>query len=190
MLTNGQTVAGVTVPDPKVAREATELVREPATGMVYRPRRVFWFGSLQGRNRGLSFDPELLCMGAMFHDLGLNQQFRRNKPALRGGQRRRRPPLPAGPRGARGHHPPGLGSHHSAHHAGHPVAHGTRGRTRHRRIEYDVLGIGYHDISDADRAEITAAPALGLQAQHPSRRSPKASRPSRKRRSATSKQTS
>ncbi len=69
---HGQTVAGVTVPDTKVAREATELVREPATGMVYRPRRVFWFGSRPGRNRGLSFDPELLYMGAMFHDLGLN----------------------------------------------------------------------------------------------------------------------
>jgi hypothetical protein len=23
-------------------------------------------------------------------------------------------------------------------------------------VEYDVLGIGYHDVSDADRAEITA----------------------------------
>jgi hypothetical protein len=39
MLTNGQTVAGVTVPDTKVAREATELVGEPATGLLYRSRR-------------------------------------------------------------------------------------------------------------------------------------------------------
>src|SRR6202011_871885 len=61
MSTNGQTAAGVTVPDTKLAREATELVRESATDLVYHhSRRVFWFGSLQGRNRGLSFDPELL----------------------------------------------------------------------------------------------------------------------------------
>jgi hypothetical protein len=77
MSTNGQTAAGVTVPDTKLAREATELVRESTTDLVYHhSRRVFWFGSLQGRNRGLSFDPELLYIGAMFHDLGLNSEFR------------------------------------------------------------------------------------------------------------------
>jgi hypothetical protein len=36
---------------------------------------VFYWGSLQGRIRGLSFDPELLYIGAMFHDLGLNDEF-------------------------------------------------------------------------------------------------------------------
>jgi HD superfamily phosphodiesterase len=77
MSTNGQTAAGVTVPDTKLARDATELVRESATDLIYHhSRRVFWFGSVQGRNRGLSFDPELLYIGAMFHDLGLNQEFR------------------------------------------------------------------------------------------------------------------
>ena len=79
MVTSGQTAAGVTVPDTKLAREATELVRVSASDLVYdHSRRVFWFGSLQGRNRGLSFDPELLYIGAMFHDLGLNEQFRRS----------------------------------------------------------------------------------------------------------------
>src|ERR1700704_4638590 len=77
MLTSGQTAAGGTVPDTKLAREATELVRESAPDLVYHhSRRVFWFGSMQGRNRGLSVDPELLYIGAMFHDLGLNEQFR------------------------------------------------------------------------------------------------------------------
>jgi hypothetical protein len=37
---------------------------------------VYWFGSLQGVNRGLSFDPELLYIGAMFHDLGHGEPFR------------------------------------------------------------------------------------------------------------------
>jgi len=61
MVTSAQAVAGVTIPDTKLAREATELVRESATDLVYNhSRRVFWFSSVQGRNRGLSFDPELL----------------------------------------------------------------------------------------------------------------------------------
>src|ERR1700722_7956126 len=51
---NGQTAAGVTVPDTKLAREATELVRESTTDLIYdHSRRVYWWGSLQGRNRDL-----------------------------------------------------------------------------------------------------------------------------------------
>jgi HD superfamily phosphodiesterase len=62
----------VSPPDTKLAAEATELVRESTTDLVFNhSRRVYWFGSLLGRDRGLSFDPELLYIGAMFHDLGL-----------------------------------------------------------------------------------------------------------------------
>jgi hypothetical protein len=71
MPANGQTAAGVTVPDTKLAREATELVREVATDLVYNhSRRVYWFGSLQGRDRGLSFDrgaPLPPCRAAAVH---------------------------------------------------------------------------------------------------------------------------
>src|SRR2546421_12038646 len=71
--------AGVAVPDTELAADATELVREVTTDLVYdHSRRVFFFGSLQGRKRELSYDPELLYIGAMFHDLGLNEQFRRD----------------------------------------------------------------------------------------------------------------
>ena len=46
MSTNGQTAAGVTVPDTKLAREATELVRESTTDLVYNhSRRVFWWAA-------------------------------------------------------------------------------------------------------------------------------------------------
>ena len=77
MSSNGYTAAGVTVPDTKLARDATELVRDSTTDLIYHhSRRVYWFGSLQGRNRGLSFDPELVYVGAMFHDRGRNEQFR------------------------------------------------------------------------------------------------------------------
>src|SRR3977135_1790946 len=81
---NGQTntspsvAAGIAVPDTKLAAEATEPVRDTTTELIYHhSRRVYLFGSLQGRNRGLSFDPELLYIGAMFHDVGLNEEHRR-----------------------------------------------------------------------------------------------------------------
>ena len=71
--------AGIYVPDTKLAREATELVREGAGELIYHhSRRVYFFGSLQGRNRDLGFDPELLYIAAMFHDLGLDERFRRS----------------------------------------------------------------------------------------------------------------
>jgi HD superfamily phosphodiesterase len=71
--------AGIKVPGTKLARDATQLVRDSTSDLIYHhSRRVFWFGSLQGRNRGLSYDPEILYVGAMFHDLGLSEQFHRS----------------------------------------------------------------------------------------------------------------
>lgn len=37
--------------------------------------RVFYFGALAGKNRRLQFDPELLYIGAMFHDMGLTSRY-------------------------------------------------------------------------------------------------------------------
>ncbi len=157
MATNGQTAAGVTVPDTKLAREATELVRESTTDLVYHhSRRVFWFGSLQGRNRGLSFDPELLYIGAMFHDLGLNEEYRgsgRRFEVDSAGQARRFLQGHGVPEDSIRrvwtaialHTTPGIPEFMEP-----EVALVTAG------VEYDVLGIGYHDVSDDDRAEITA----------------------------------
>jgi hypothetical protein len=73
-----ETIAGITIPDTALVREATELVREAATPVLFHhSRRVFLFGSLKGRYRGLEADPELLYVGAMFHDLGLTERYRR-----------------------------------------------------------------------------------------------------------------
>ncbi|MEU2595160.1 HD domain-containing protein, partial [Streptomyces albidoflavus] len=70
-------VAGVRVPDTRLAAEATELVRETAPELIYHhSRRVYYFGALRGKRRGLSYDPELLYLGAMFHDLGLGEEHR------------------------------------------------------------------------------------------------------------------
>jgi hypothetical protein len=157
MSVNGQTAAGVAVPGTKLAREATELVRGATTDLIYHhSRRVYWWGSLQGRNRDLSFDPELLYIGAMFHDLGLNEQFRGS------GRRFEVNSADEARRFLQGHGvpedsirrvwtaialhtTPGIGEFMEP-----EVALVTAG------VEYDVLGIGYHDISDADRAAITA----------------------------------
>ncbi|MDT7773526.1 MAG: hypothetical protein QOC67_2450, partial [Pseudonocardiales bacterium] len=67
-----ETIAGVTIPDSRLVAEATELVRDsPPPLLFHHSRRVFLFGMLQGIRRGLTPDPELLYVGAMFHDLGL-----------------------------------------------------------------------------------------------------------------------
>jgi HD domain len=157
MSTSEQTAAGVTVPDTKLAREATDLVRARTSDLVYdHSRRVFWFGSLQGRNRGLSVDPELLYIGAMFHDLGLNEEFRGS------GRRFEVDSADEARRFLQGHGVP----EDSIRRVWTAVAlHTTPGIPEFMEpevalvtagVEYDVLGVGYHDISDADRAEITA----------------------------------
>jgi hypothetical protein len=66
------TVVGVTIPDSKLAREITELVRDTETALLFNhSSRVYYWGALTGKRRGLRFDPELLYAGAMFHDMGL-----------------------------------------------------------------------------------------------------------------------
>jgi HD superfamily phosphodiesterase len=73
-----ESIAGIQIPDSTMAREATDLVRDVATDLVFdHSRRVFLFGSLRGQDQGLEYDPELLYVGAMFHDLGLTEKYRR-----------------------------------------------------------------------------------------------------------------
>src|ERR1700678_3545550 len=68
-------VAGVSIPDSKLAREITEVVRDTATPLLFHhSSRVHYFGALAGKHRRLKFDPELLYAGAMFHDMGLTHQ--------------------------------------------------------------------------------------------------------------------
>ena len=152
-----QTAAGVTVPDTTLARDATELVRSSTTDVIYHhSRRVFWFGSLQGRSRGLSWDPELLYIGAMFHDLGLNDDYRKSGRRFEvdsADEARRFLQRHAVPDDSIRrvwtaialHTTPGIPELMEP-----EIALVTAG------VEYDVLGIGYHDISDADRAAIIA----------------------------------
>jgi HD superfamily phosphodiesterase len=68
-------IAGVRIPDSKLACEVTELVRDTESELLFNhSSRVYYFGALAGQRRGLSFDAELLYTGAMFHDMGLTHQ--------------------------------------------------------------------------------------------------------------------
>ena len=74
--TQATSISGVTVPDSKLAREATELVRDTESPLLFNhSTRVYYFGSLAGRRQGLTFDPELLYIAAMFHDMGLTRGY-------------------------------------------------------------------------------------------------------------------
>ena len=68
-------LAGIRIPDSKLAREVTELVRDTDAPLLFHhSSRVYYWGVLAGKRRGLRFDPELLYAGAMFHDMGLTHQ--------------------------------------------------------------------------------------------------------------------
>jgi len=68
-------IDGIKIPDTKLAREITELVRDTESPLLFHhSSRVYYFGALAGKQRGLRFDAELLYAGAMFHDMGLTHQ--------------------------------------------------------------------------------------------------------------------
>jgi hypothetical protein len=72
-----ETIAGVRIPDSALVADATELVRTTAPELIFHhSRRVFLFGLLQSERAGLSPDPELLYVSALFHDLGLVAPYR------------------------------------------------------------------------------------------------------------------
>lgn len=67
---------GIPLPDSRLAREATELIRDVTDDLIYHhSRRGYLFGAHHGHRHGLDFDPELLYVGALFHDLGLTEKF-------------------------------------------------------------------------------------------------------------------
>src|ERR1700682_674703 len=67
-----RTIEGINIPDSKLARQVTELVRDTESPLLFNhSSRVYYFGALAGKHRGLKFDSELLYTGAMFHDMGL-----------------------------------------------------------------------------------------------------------------------
>ncbi|WP_423198778.1 MULTISPECIES: HD domain-containing protein [unclassified Cupriavidus] len=68
-------VSGIAIPDSKLAREITEVVRDTESTLLFNhSSRVYFWAALTGKRLGLKFDAELLYAGAMFHDMGLTDR--------------------------------------------------------------------------------------------------------------------
>jgi hypothetical protein len=64
------------VPDSQLTREATGLLREFSTPLLFNhSHRAFFWANEMGRQTGQKFDGELLFVCAAFHDLGLLNKF-------------------------------------------------------------------------------------------------------------------
>jgi len=73
----GKTVAGIRIPDSAMARQATGLLMEHGTELLYNHSlRTFLFGAINGRRHGFRYDAELLYVGCIFHDMGLLPPYR------------------------------------------------------------------------------------------------------------------
>jgi HD domain len=69
-------VAQAGVPDTELTREATALLREYSTPLLFNhSHRVYFWANELGRQTRQNFDVELLFLCAAFHDLGLLTRF-------------------------------------------------------------------------------------------------------------------
>ncbi len=152
------TISGVTIPDSKLVREATELVRDTESDLLFNhSNRVYYFGALAGQKRGLKVDAELLYIGAMFHDIGLMPKYSSQTDRFE----------VDGANCARTF----LRQHNIAERDVETVwlaiaLHTTPGVTQYMNpvvalvtagVEMDVVGIGYSDFSDAEREAVVKA---------------------------------
>ena len=72
-------IAGIKIPDSAIANQATELLREHGSDLLYNHSlRTFLFAALNGQQNSIRYDAELLYVSAMFHDLGLTAHYRSN----------------------------------------------------------------------------------------------------------------
>jgi len=73
----GKVIVGIKIPDSPMARQATELLREHGSELLYNHTlRTFLFSSLNGQQNNIRYDAELLYVSTMFHDLGLTAHYR------------------------------------------------------------------------------------------------------------------
>lgn len=69
-------VAGIIIPDSKMALDAQGILKEYGSELLYNhSNRVYLFAALQGKNAKKSYDQELLFISALFHDLGLTKKY-------------------------------------------------------------------------------------------------------------------
>jgi hypothetical protein len=151
-------IAGISIPDSALAHEATELVRDTESTLLFdHSLRVYLFGALQGQRLGLVYDPELLFIGAIFHDMGLTERYRSPDERFEvDGANLAREFL----------------QRHGVPEASIDLVwdaialHTTPGIPRWKKpevalvtagVELDVLGLGYDDVSDDAREQVLAA---------------------------------
>ncbi|GGF39987.1 phosphohydrolase [Aliidongia dinghuensis] len=73
-------IAGIKIPDSKMARDLNQLIRDTESDLLFHhSTRVYLFGALTGVRKDLKYDPELLYVGAMFHDIGLTEKYRQSQ---------------------------------------------------------------------------------------------------------------
>ena len=148
----------LSVPDSTLGRAITQFIRDTESPLLFNhSSRVYQFGVLAGLRRELEFDAELLYAGAMFHDLGLmpGHQSRDLRFEVDGANAARDFLRSYGiaPReldlvwtSIALHTTPGIPEHM------HPVvALVTAG------VEMDVLGLTYHDYTEAERQRVVQA---------------------------------
>jgi hypothetical protein len=71
-----EVIAGVAIPETRTAAEATRVVGETTSALIFHhSRRVFLFAAMHARDHGLQPDLELLYVAALFHDTGLTRPF-------------------------------------------------------------------------------------------------------------------
>jgi hypothetical protein len=161
------TIAGIKIPDSKMARDLTELIRSREPDLLFHhSTRVYLFGALTGERKKLKYDPELLYVGAMFHDIGLTEPYRESRLRFE----------VDGANAARDflrsyaipetsvetvwdaialHTTPGIPEHKKP-----EVALVTSG------VEMDVLGIAYEQFTPAQRQAVVAAHPRGSRFKH------------------------
>jgi hypothetical protein len=155
-------IAGIKIPDSKMARDLTQFIRDTESELLFNhSTRVYLFGALTGERKGLKFDPELLYVGAMFHDIGLTDIYRQSQlrfevdsaNAARDFLRSYRIPEASVEivwDAIALHTTPGIPKHKKP-----EVALVTAG------VEMDVLGIAYEQFTDAQREAVVAAHPRG-----------------------------
>lgn len=151
-------IAGIKIPDSRLALEAQDILKEHGSELLWNhSNRVYLFGALQGKKAQKKYDEELLYVSALFHDLGLTKQFSSlDKRFEVDGANAARQFL----------------AHHDIDDASIQLVwdaialHTTIGVAEHKENEVallyagvglDVMGDGYHDLTNEERNEIISA---------------------------------
>jgi hypothetical protein len=151
-------IAGIRIPDSRLAREATQFIRDTESEFLFEhSTRVFFWSALAGRRRLIDFDPELLYTATLFHDVGLTSGFKESRLRFEVDGANAARDFLRGHRIPEGdiervwlaialHTTPGISEHL------HPIAALTA-----EGVMMDLVGLGYDQFTEAQRRAVEAA---------------------------------